>query len=73
MGVLARHHGIKNNMSIQHFHTDVRLESAIVITKRRFAIMGYCNMASPYYLDEGPPKYIDYDLDVKQPLMVARW
>ena len=25
----------------------------------------YCNMASPYYLDEEALKYIDYDLDVK--------
>ncbi len=25
----------------------------------------YCNVASPYYLDEEALKYIDYDLDVK--------
>ncbi len=25
----------------------------------------YCNLASPYYLDNEALKYIDYDLDVK--------
>ena len=37
----------------------------IIAMIRNNGISYYCNMASPYYLDEEALKYIDYDLDVK--------
>ena len=37
----------------------------IIAMIRDNGISYYCNMASPYYLDEEALKYIDYDLDVK--------
>ena len=37
----------------------------IIAMIRDNGIYYYCNMASPYYLDEEALKYIDYDLDVK--------
>ena len=37
----------------------------IIAMIRENGISYYCNMASPYYLDEEALKYIDYDLDVK--------
>jgi len=46
----------------------VTREPAIVYFHKKYwfnRISYYCNMASPYYLDEEALKYIDYDLDVK--------
>ena len=38
----------------------------IIAMIRDNGISYYCNMASPYYLDEEALKYIDYDLDIKK-------
>ena len=37
----------------------------IIAMIRDNGISYYCNMASPYYLDEEALKYIDYDLDLR--------
>ncbi len=37
----------------------------IIGMKKKEGIQFYCNMSSPYVINEGALKYIDYDLDVK--------
>lgn len=37
----------------------------IVAQFKKFGLFYYCNIASPYIVDEGAIKYIDYDLDLR--------
>lgn len=37
----------------------------IIAQLKSFGLFYYCNMASPYYIDEDVIKYIDYDLDLR--------
>ncbi len=64
---------IENNLKIHRYHTK---EPAILFFYKNswFNIIGqiksrglfyYCNIASPYVIDDGLIKYIDYDLDLR--------
>ncbi|GEN95888.1 DUF402 domain-containing protein [Pediococcus ethanolidurans] len=49
--------------AIVYFHKNYWFNVVTMI--RRNGVSNYCNLASPYVLDEEALKYIDYDLDVK--------
>ena len=49
--------------AIVYFHTKYWFN--IIAMIREKGVSYYCNLASPYLLDEEALKYIDYDLDIK--------
>jgi protein associated with RNAse G/E len=49
--------------AILYFHTKYWFN--IIAMIRDKGVSYYCNLASPYVLDEEALKYIDYDLDIK--------
>lgn len=66
----------KETIESEHFHSYKTSEVAIMYfyKDKWFNVIGqfkkkgiyfYCNMASPYIIDDGLIKYIDYDLDLR--------